>query len=90
MPSIFAVHIYSQQYFEVLVVIRATENVAQEHTATEAEETIVRNWHSDGASSDGSYHSTEDGLGHLLQNRGTQKGSDDRDPNYIPEQEEVW
>jgi hypothetical protein len=89
-PSIFAVHIYSQQYFEVLAVIMVTENVAQEHTTTEEDEAIVRNWQSDGTGSDGSYHSPEDELGHLLQKRGAQKGSDDCDPDYIPKQQEVW
>jgi hypothetical protein len=34
----------------------ATENVAQEHIAIEEEEAIVRNWQSDGTSSDGPYH----------------------------------
>jgi hypothetical protein len=51
----------------------AKENVAQEHTTTEEEETIVRNWQSDGIGSDGSYHSPEDELGHLLQNKGLGK-----------------
>jgi hypothetical protein len=50
----------------------------------------VRNWHSDSASSDGSYHSPEYELGHLLEKGGEgQKDSDDRDPDYIPEQQEV-
>jgi hypothetical protein len=81
---------YSQQYFEVLAVIMATENVTQEHTATEEEEVIVRNWQSDGTNSDGSCHSPEDKLGHLLEKKGAQKGSDDRDLDYIPKQQEVW
>jgi hypothetical protein len=68
----------------------ATENVAQEHTATEEEEAIVRNWQSDGANSDESYHSPEDELSHLLPKRRAQKGSDDRDPDYIFEQQELW
>jgi hypothetical protein len=67
-----------------------TENAAQEHIVAEEEEVIVKNWQSDDCSSDGSYHSPEDELGHLLEKRGDQKGSDNRDPNYIPEQEEVW
>jgi hypothetical protein len=66
------------------------ENAAQEHTAIEEEETIVRNKQSDGASSDGSYHSPEDKLDHLLQKRGAQKGLDYHDPDYIPEKQEVW
>jgi hypothetical protein len=49
----------------------------------------VRSWQSDGASSNGSYHSLEDELIHLLEKRGARKGSDDRDPDYIPEQQEV-
>jgi hypothetical protein len=44
----------------------APENIAQEHTTTEEEEAIVRNWLSDGASSDASYHSPDDELDHLL------------------------
>jgi hypothetical protein len=51
----------------------ATENAAQEHTVTEEEEVIVRNWQSFGANSDGSYHSPDDELGHLLQKRGLRK-----------------
>jgi hypothetical protein len=73
------------------------ENVPQEHTTTEEEEAIMRNWQSDGASSDGSYHSPdgsyhspEDELGHLLSKRGARKGLDDHDPDYTPEQQEVW
>jgi cytochrome b subunit of formate dehydrogenase len=57
-PFIFVVHIYSQQYFEVLAMIMVIEKVAEE-------------------------------LSHLLHKRGVQKGSDDRDPDYIPEQQEV-
>jgi hypothetical protein len=64
----------------------APKNAAQEHTMTREEEAIVRNWRSNEASSVGSYHSPEDEFGHLLQKRGAQKGSDDRDPDYIPEQ----
>jgi hypothetical protein len=69
-----------------------TENVPQEHTmAEQEEEAIMKNLQSDGSgSSSRSYHSTEDEFGHLLPKRGAQNGSDDRDPDYIPEQEEVW
>jgi hypothetical protein len=63
----------------------STENAAQGHTTFEEDETIMKNLQSDGSGSDGSYHSPEDELGHLLQKRGAQKGSDDRDPDYIPE-----
>jgi hypothetical protein len=88
-PFIFVVHIYSQQYFEVLAMIMVIEKVAEEHTTTKEEEAIVRSCQSDGASSDASYHSPKDELSHLLHKRGVQKGSDDRDPDYIPEQQEV-
>jgi hypothetical protein len=67
-----------------------TENVAQEHTTAEEEEAIMRNLQSDCASSDGSYHRPEDELNHLLPKWGAQNGSDDRDLDYIPEQQEVW
>jgi hypothetical protein len=70
-----------------LVVIMSTENVAQGHTTVEKEEAIMNNWQSYDS---GSYHSPEDELGHLLEKRGAQKGLDDRDPDYIPEQQEVW
>jgi hypothetical protein len=66
------------------------ENAAQGHTTIEEEEAIMKNLQSDGSGSDGSYHSPEDKLDHLLEKREAQKGSDDRDPNYIPEQQEVW
>jgi hypothetical protein len=42
------------------------ENAAQEHIVAEEEEVIMKNWQSDGCSSDRSYHSSEDELGHLL------------------------
>jgi hypothetical protein len=73
-----------------LAVITATENAAQEHNTVEEEKAIMKNWQSDGSGSDGSYHSPEDELGHLLKKMGAQKGSDDRDPDYIPKQQEVW
>jgi hypothetical protein len=67
------------------------ENGAKEHTTVEEEEAIMKNLQSGGSgSSDGSYHSPEDELGHLLEKQRAQKGSDDHDPNYIPEQLEVW
>jgi hypothetical protein len=69
-----------------LAVIMSTENTAQGHTTVEEEEAIMNNWQSDDS---GSYHIPEDELGHLLEKRGAQKGSDDRDPDYIPEQQEV-
>jgi hypothetical protein len=68
----------------------AMENVSQGHTTVQKEEAIIKNWQSDGSGSDGSYHIPEDELGHLLEKRGTRKGSDDHDPNYIPEQQELW
>jgi hypothetical protein len=42
-----------------------TENAAQGHTMVE-EEAIMKNLQSDGSGSNGSYHSPEDELGHLL------------------------
>jgi hypothetical protein len=51
----------------------AMEKVAQEHNVTEDEEAIVRNWQSDGVSSDGSYHNPKDEFGHLLHKRGLKK-----------------
>jgi hypothetical protein len=50
----------------------------------------MKNWQSDGSGSDESYHSPEDELGRLLEKRGAWKGLDDHDPDYIPEQQEVW
>jgi hypothetical protein len=73
----------------------ATENTAQGHTTIDEEEAIVAmNWQSDdsnnnGFDNSGSYESPEDKRSYLLQKRGAQKGSDERDPDYIPE-EDVW
>jgi hypothetical protein len=73
----------------------ATENAVERHTTADEEEvTIAMNWQSgdsDNNVSDnsGSQENPEDGLGHLLQKSGARKGSDERDPDYIPE-EEVW
>jgi hypothetical protein len=73
----------------------AMENVAQGHTTIDEEEVAVAmNWQSsdsnnNGSDNSGSYESPEDELGYLLQKREAQKGSDERDPDYIPE-EEVW
>jgi hypothetical protein len=73
----------------------ATENVAQGHTNIDEEEvTIELNWqfgdsNNNGSKNNGSYENPEDELGYLLQKRGAQKGSDERNPNCIPE-EEVW
>jgi hypothetical protein len=72
-----------------------TENAIECHTtANEEEAAVAMNWQSgdsDNNRSDnsGSYENPEDELGYLLHKRGAQKGSDERDPNYIPE-EEVW
>jgi hypothetical protein len=65
----------------------STENAAQGHTTVEEEEeAIMDNLQSCGlGSSSGSYHSLEDEFAHLLLKRRARKGSDDRDPNYIPE-----
>jgi hypothetical protein len=43
-----------------------TENAAKGHTMVEEEEAIMKNLQSNGSGSDGSYHSPEDELGHLL------------------------
>jgi hypothetical protein len=50
------------------------------------EEATIKNWQSYDTGSDGSYHSLEDELNHLLEKREVRKGSDDRGPDYIPEQ----
>jgi hypothetical protein len=69
--------------------------VAQGHTTIDEEEIVVAmnsqfdDSNSNGFDNSGSYESPEDELGSLLQKRGAQKGSDERDPNYIPEGE-VW
>jgi hypothetical protein len=69
------------------------KNAAQGHTTVEEEDKtiIMKNLHSGGSdSSSGSYHSPEDEFTHLLPKKRAQKGSDGRDPDYIPEQKEVW
>jgi hypothetical protein len=70
-----------------------------EKTVNEEEATVAINWQSGNSDNNGSdnsgfdnsgaYENPEDELGYLLQKRGARKGSDERDPNYIPE-EEVW
>jgi hypothetical protein len=73
----------------------ATENATERHTTADEEEaTVAMNWQSgdsdnNGSDNNGSYENPEDELGYLLQKRGAQKGSDERDPDYIPK-EEVW
>jgi hypothetical protein len=73
----------------------ATENAAERHTTADEEEAAVAmNWQSDDSDNNGSdnsesYENPEDELSYLLQKRGAQKGLDERDPDYIPE-EEVW
>jgi hypothetical protein len=74
-------------------VIMSAENVAQGHTMVEEEDeaVIMKNLQSGGSdSSSGSYHSPEDEFSHLLLKKRAQKDSDDRDPDYIPKQQEVW
>jgi hypothetical protein len=77
----------------------AAENATERgKTANEEEDAVVIRWQSDdsdnngsdnsGSDYSGSYENPEDELGYLLQ-KGAQKGSDERDPDYIPE-EEVW
>jgi hypothetical protein len=71
--------------------IMSMENVAQGHTTVEEEEAVMKNLHSGGSGSSlGSYHCPEDEFAHLLAKRGARKGSVDRDPDCIPEQQEVW
>jgi hypothetical protein len=71
----------------------ATENVAPGHTTVDEEEVIVElNWqfgdfNNNGSKNSGSYDNPEDELGYLLQKRGAQKGSDEQDRDYIPEEE---
>jgi hypothetical protein len=73
----------------------AIENATEHHTtANEEEASVAMNLQSgdsnnNGSDNSGSYENPEDELGYLLHKRGAQKGSDERDPNYIPE-EEVW
>jgi hypothetical protein len=73
----------------------ATENATEwGKTDNEEEAAIMINWQSGdiddkGSDNSGSYENPEDELSYLLQKRGAQKGSDERDPDYIPE-EEVW
>jgi hypothetical protein len=69
----------------------STENATQGHTTVEEEEKVVmKNLQSGGSGScSGPYHSPKDESAHLLPKKRAQKGSDDRDPDYIPEQQEV-
>jgi hypothetical protein len=73
----------------------ATENPAQGHTIVDEEDAVVvKNWQSGDCNNNGSdnsrsYENPKDKLGYLLQKTGTQKDSDERDLDYIPE-EEVW
>jgi hypothetical protein len=73
----------------------ATENAAQGHTIVDEEDVAVElNWqfsdsNNNGSKNTGSYENPEDELGYLLQKRVARKGSDERDLEYIPE-EEVW
>jgi hypothetical protein len=74
-----------------LAVIMLTENAAQGHTTVEEEEEVIMKILPSGGlgSSLRSYHSPEDEFIHLLPKRRVRKGSDDRDPDYIPEQQKV-
>jgi hypothetical protein len=70
-----------------------TESAAQGHTIVDEEEVIVElNWqfsdsNNNRSENSGSYENPEDELGYFLHKRGARKGSDKRDPNYIPEEE---
>jgi hypothetical protein len=69
-----------------------TEKTAQGHTTVEEEEeAAMMNIQSGGSvPSSGSYESSEDEFAHLLPKKRVQKGLDDLNPDYIPEQQEVW
>jgi hypothetical protein len=73
----------------------ATENAAECHTTADEEEaTVAMSWQSNdsdknGSDNSGSHENPEDKLRHLLQKSGAKKGLDERDPDYILE-EEVW
>jgi hypothetical protein len=69
----------------------STEKVAQGHTTVvEEKEAVMMNMQFGGSGSSGSYESPEDKFAHLLPKKRVQKGLDDLDPDYIPEQQEVW
>jgi hypothetical protein len=71
----------------------ATENAAECHTTADEEEVAVAmNWQYDdsdnnGSDNSGSYENPDDELSYLLQKRGARKSSDERDPDYIPEED---
>jgi hypothetical protein len=68
----------------------ATENATERHTtANEEEAGVAMNLQSGDSDNSGSYESPEDELSYLLHKRGARKVSDERDPDYILE-EEVW
>jgi hypothetical protein len=75
-----------------LSVIMLMEKAAQGHTVVEEEEEVViMNMQSGGSDpSSGSCESPEDEFAHLLPKKRIQKGLDDLDPDYIPEQQEIW
>jgi hypothetical protein len=73
------------------------ENVTERHTTANEEEAAVAmnlqygDFDNNGSDNSGSYEIPEDELDYLLHKRGggARKGSDERDPDYILE-EEVW
>jgi hypothetical protein len=73
----------------------AMENATERHTTANEKEVVVAmdrqpgDSDNNGSDNSRSYESPEDELGYLLHKRGAQKGSDERDPDYIPV-EEVW
>jgi hypothetical protein len=74
-----------------LSVIMLTEKVAQgQTTVEEEEEDVMINMQSGGSGSSGSYESPENEFAHLLPKKRVRKGLGDLDPDYIPEQQEVW
>jgi hypothetical protein len=72
-----------------------TENATECHTTANEEEAVAAmnlqsgDFDNNGSDNSGCYESPEDELGYLLHKRGARKGSDERDLDYIPE-EEVW
>jgi hypothetical protein len=73
----------------------ATENATERHTTANEEKVVVAmdrqpgDSDNNGSNNSGSYESPEDELDYLLHKRGARKGSDKRDPDYIPV-EEAW
>jgi hypothetical protein len=75
--------VFKKFLFSRIAVIISTDNVAQGHIMIEEEEeAVMKNLQSGGS---GSYESPKDEFAHLLSKKRALKGSDNRDPDYIPE-----